>query len=397
MKYRIHTGDAGEVAVGLEPESFDAMLSDPPYGITFMGKSWDHGVPSAEVWRLLSAALKPGAFGMAFGGTRTWHRLAVAIEDAGFELRDTILYLYGAGFPKSLAIGKAIDREAGAVREDCGLHPNWRDKKRDNGQSMNPMPNESRITLPATPEAEAWEGHGSALKPAWEPCLLFRKPTPLTYAQNALQHGCGGLWIDGARVGVDDGTRDRPPSKPSARTFAQDKWTQDPENRNPFCAQGLGRWPANLAHDNSPEAVAGFPVTTGQQNDAKGAEPGKKTVNCYGEYSKTTPFFKRGDTGSASRYFYSAKVSPSERAGCGHPCMKPVDLCRWLATLLLPPERDTPRRLLVPFSGAGSEMVGALEAGWDEVVGIELDPAWAEVARQRCRDVAPLFAEEVTG
>lgn len=392
-----------DVLPTLKADSFDAMLTDPPYGLSgdggktgFMGQEWDGRVPGPEVWRECLRVLKPGALALVFGGTRTFHRLAVALEDAGFELRDTLMWVYGSGFPKSHDVSKAIDKMAGAKRMVVGqgrgrtgaaAQPHGGSVHSDDNYRW---PGTYDITAPATPEAERWQGYGTSLKPAYEPILLVRKPTPLAYAQNALEHGTGALNIDGARV---------PGAKPDTTRGAGGQHGR----YNPLGGQGrikddgLGRWPANLIHDGSEEVVSLFPSTA-----------------------------SRGHTGSAARFFYTAKASSREReaglddlpeqlfaqsggaqaalargeseyqgedASTGlnrvkkrrnvHPTVKPLALTRYLATLLLPPERDTPRRLLVPFAGSGSEMIGARQVGWDEAVGIELNPEYVAIAEGR--------------
>lgn len=293
-------------------------------------------------------------------------------------------------------MSKAIDKMAGAKRMVVGqgrgrtgaaAQPHGGSVHSDDNYQW---PGTYDITAPATPEAERWQGYGTSLKPAYEPVLLVRKPTPLAYAQNALEHGTGALNIDGARV---------PGAKPDTTRGAGGQHGR----YNPLGGQGrikddgLGRWPANLIHDGSEEVVSLFPSTT-----------------------------SRGHTGSVARFFYTAKASSREReaglddlpeqlfaqsggaqaalargeseyqgedASTGlnrvkrrrnvHPTVKPLALTRYLATLLLPPERDTPRRLLVPFAGSGSEMIGARQAGWDEAVGIELNPEYVAIAEGR--------------
>jgi DNA modification methylase len=230
----------------LPENSVDSIITDPPYGLDFMGKSWDHGVPAIEFWQAALRVAKPGAILMAFGGTRTFHRLACAIEDAGWELRDTMCWLYGSGFPKSLDISKAIDKAAGAEREVVGEsttllqqqdHPHsfaggWKDKSEEGKRVL--------VTAPATPVAHLWQGYGTALKPAWEPIIIAMKPLEGTYAENAQKWGVAGLWIDGGRIGGIGGVR-KVNIKPDSGGF----------NGEGFGCDGDlepvgGRWPANL-------------------------------------------------------------------------------------------------------------------------------------------------------
>ena len=172
-----------------------------------MGREWDKGVPSAEVYSELKRTLKPGAFGLHFGGTRMWHRLAVNLEDSGFEIRDTLMWLYGSGFPKSHNLGKALDKKAGAARKIVGRNPNSRENcdKSNTLYESGTVGKTAYITEAASEDAKLWEGYGTALKPAWEPCILVQKPLDGTYANNALTHHCGALNIEECRVGSDIG------------------------------------------------------------------------------------------------------------------------------------------------------------------------------------------------
>lgn len=409
----------------LPDNTYDGILCDPPYELGFMGKSWDaSGVAfRPETWAELLRVCKPGAHLLAFGGTRTYHRLACAIEDAGWELRDSIMWVYGSGFPKSMDVSKALDKAAGAERKVLGVSDNWRESKRDR-ESFGSMEvrgeNAGLITAPATDAARMWEGYGTALKPAYEPCLLARKPLEGTVAANVQKWGCGALWIDGGRVGTT-GARN------NGRTVDSDIYGKfGPTRRVDY---GKGRWPANLLHDGSPEVTRCFPESAEQQGDVRGTEPsrtGGDGTNCYGKYSgQRPPAASRKDGGSAARFFYCAKASKAERnAGCDalpvkhlaqgnqakaelargnvdhsgnsgfntvkavrnvHPTVKPLDLCRYLATLILPPadRPQGPRKLLTPFSGSGSEMIGALQAGWDDVTGIEREAEYVQIAQVR--------------
>jgi hypothetical protein len=180
-RHDVHEGDCLQIMPTLEAESVDAVVCDPPYGLEFMGKDWDHGVPGEHFWSEALRVAKPGAHLLAFGGTRTHHRLACAIEDAGWEIRDCLMWLYGSGFPKSLNVGKALD-------------PRTED--------------EIEAGIPEPPEAARWRGYGTSLKPAWEPIILARKPLSGTVAANVTEYGCGGINVDGCRVGTEH-NRDR--------------------------------------------------------------------------------------------------------------------------------------------------------------------------------------------
>jgi hypothetical protein len=260
-----------------------------------MGQKWDARVPGPPFWQAILRVCKPGATLLSFGGTRTSHRLACAIEDAGWEIRDGVCWLYGTGFPKSYDLSKAIDKAAGASRvvlssgqpikrmipgADQDKTGSW---IKDNGREFTPT-----VTAPTTAEARRWDGWGTALKPAWEPILLAQKPLEGTYAQNALRHGVAGLNIDGARIGTDDGTRVRPPAKPTAATYAQDAWTQDPANRRPFDPVGQGRWPANLLLSHHPDCrQRGAQKVKGITG---GKKPNRSARRIYGKHQNPERF-----------------------------------------------------------------------------------------------------------
>ena len=309
MKYELKLGDCVDVLRAMPDCSVDSIVTDPPYGLSFMGKKWDYDVPSVEVWEECLRVLKPGGHLLAFAGTRTQHRMAVRIEDAGFEIRDMIAWVYGSGFPKSLDVSKAIDKAAGAerevIREATPPPAGFKSGTFDN-RGPNSFGN-GAITAPATPEAQQWAGWGTALKPALEPITVARKPLgEKTVAANVLAHGTGALNIDGCRVGTSDGELQRPGRNGLGVSGGWANYTQpDGEYGTPA---GLGRWPANLIHDGSEEVVAGFPET------ASGKPSGIRKVAGYAtatEHGTTLTGF--GDSGSAARFFYCAKASKKDR------------------------------------------------------------------------------------
>lgn len=394
----IHHGDALEILRTLPSDSYHGTLTDPPYGISFMNAKWDHGVPSAEVWTEVLRCLKPGAHLLAFGGTRTFHRLACAIEDAGFEIRDCMQWVYATGFPKSHDVSKAIDREAGAEREIVGPPtPGGKGKFNVYGSITRP---------PATAPATAWHGYGTALKPAWEPIIVARKPLDGTVAQNALKHGCGGLAIDACRV---EGPK---PETTRGAGGAHGRYGSIGGQGRIF-DDGLGRWPANIIFDEAAGAMldqqsGNRPGMSGGGSHRADYEGGMfGAIDC--EHTA------RGDDGGASRFFYCPKPSSAERdagleeacsraeatrrkegspgskcaaAGAGgenrrnvHPTVKPVALARYLARLILPPIPDA--RMLTPFSGSGSEIIGAAQAGWHHVDGIDSWDVAVRISRAR--------------
>jgi DNA modification methylase len=358
--------------------SIDAIVTDPPYGLSFMGKKWDYDVPGEDIWRECLRVLKPGGHLLAFAGTRTQHRMAVRIEDAGFEIRDMIAWVYGSGFPKSLDVGKAIDKAAGAEREVTGTDE-YRAKRLKN--QMGEYATDSGwkagnrsadLTAPATPEAQQWDGWGTALKPALEPITVARKPFKGTVAANVLAHGTGGLNVDGCRVGTEVLPEQRA-GQAQLGTFERGEMVM-PER--------TGRWPANLIHDGSDEVVGLFPKSKGQQGAISGKEPSGKTNAVYGEYQQRNESEPRNDAGSAARFFYCAKTSKRERGeGNNHPTVKSIALMRYLCRLVTPPSGT----VLDPFMGSGSTGIAAQAEGFD-FVGIELDPDYFAIAEQRIKE-----------
>lgn len=403
MTVTIHQGDCLEVLPTLPADSFDSCVTDPPYHLTsivkrfgkpgsvpakvgetgayarasrgFMGQQWDGGDIAfrPETWAAVLRALKPGAHLAAFGGTRTFHRMMVAIEDAGFELRDTLMWVYGTGFPKS---------------------------HNQHGE---------------------WEGWGTAYKPAWEPIAVFRKPLIGTVAENLAQYGTGAINIDGCRV-PSEGGRTRTGEESQDRRYTKAGSTNFSALPGPRGGGALGRWPANLLHDGSEDVLAAFPAAPGQQGRAK-TDDTKKTNIVYGKFARNDVKHPepRGDEGSAARFFYCAKASRADREdGCDslplpaggmvsetsgqhitrrdggapglvrnpHPTVKPTPLMQWLCRSVTRPGG----RILDPFTGSGSTGRGAVLEGF-HFVGIEQAAAYANIAEARIRAVMPVSAE----
>jgi len=372
VSVRIITGDCRESMAAMDEASIDSCVTDPPYHLTtgkrggtgvksvnlespygrsrigtgngaggFMGMKWDGGDVAfqPETWAAVLRVLKPGAHLVAFSGTRTYHRMACAIEDAGFEIRDQLAWCYGSGFPKS-------HNQPG--------------------------------------------GWGTALKPAWEPICLARKPLVGTVAGNIEAHGTGALNIDGCRVGDEvrhaaftslapcHGNRlgDAGTSKARRGTQGEPK-------------EYVGRWPANIIHDGSDEVLAAFPDAPGQQQPSRDDQ--RKQGNVYGAITNNGGRIHepRGDSGSAARFFYCAKATTEERGeGNNHPTVKPIDLMRWLCRLITPAGGT----VLDPFAGSGSTLIAA-DAEQFDAIGCELSPDYAAIAERRVRDAAGLFAE----
>jgi site-specific DNA-methyltransferase (adenine-specific) len=389
-------GDMLDVLPTIDADSITACVCDPPYELGFMGKGWDRsGIANrVETWHKVYRVLKPGAYLVAFGGTRTFHRLTCAIEDAGFEIRDCLMWLYGSGFPKSLDVSKAIDKAAGATRLDVGERVYAGGHiQRSHGTDLGSMnddgwnPTERRLTTaPSTDAAKQWSGWGTALKPAWEPIILARKPLIGTVASNVLAHGTGALNIDGARIAGEAWTRNTP-YKDDIRCGALHSGKEQKTYQvGPQAGSDLGRWPANvvldwdaakLLDDQSGELTwPGGPAKTGSTS----AWPG-------GEYQGT---IYPGETGGASRFLYVAKPSREERdmgdAKNSHPTVKPIALMRWLVKLVTP----TGGVVLDPFMGSGTTGV-ACKSLQVEFVGIEQEPDYLSIAERRIDSVAPLF------
>ena len=401
-------GDCLEVLSRATENSVDAVVTDPPYGLVsiqkrfgkegsapaqygkdgsfarlsggFMGKQWDgSGIEySIEFWGHVLRVLKPGGHLLSFGGSRTYHRMACAIEDAGFEIRDQIMWIYGSGFPKSLNIGKAVDKLQGNEREDLGYNDNSRTNKPDvDVYEAGIRGKESRLTK-GTSE---WEGYGTALKPAHEPIVLARKPlSEKTIAENCLKWGVGGLNIDGCRVGT------------KAKSFIDNRTDKVQQNCYGKYKEGTdydgsqGRFPANLIHDGSDEVVDLFPESKsgarkkGFSNKQKGYNATSYEMRV--EWNKDAP----ADSGSAARFFYCAKASKAERnrgcegleKGCIHPTVKPIALMKYLIKLITR-EGQT---VLDPFMGSGTTGIACKELG-REFIGIEKEPEYLEIAKRR--------------
>jgi site-specific DNA-methyltransferase (adenine-specific) len=358
----------------------------------FMGKQWDGGDIAfrPELWAEVLRVLKPGAHFVAFSGSRTYHRMACAIEDAGFEIRDQIMWLYGSGFPKSHDVGKGFDKAAGAEREVVGVdqHAAKRPAGRANtykGADEYRLGSDANITAPATDLARQWDGWGTALKPAHEPIVLARKPLIGTVAANVARHGTGAINVDGCRIAGE------PVPVMATNGGCKMAFTDRPQEVHRVSMSTAGRWPANVCHDGSDEVLEAFAkfAAPGQQGRARtdGSEQGN---GVYGALRHVTNMPEpRGDTGTAARFFYEAKASKAERgAGNTHPTVKPLALMRWLCRLVTPPGGT----VLDPFLGSGSTAIAACQEGFS-CIGIEQSAEYMTIARARIAADAPLFAE----
>lgn len=416
MSVSILVGDCRGVLPTLAADSIDSCVTDPPYGLGFMGKDWDHGIPGVHFWQEVLRVLKPGAHLVAFGGTRTHHRLMCAIEDAGFEIRDCLGWLYGSGFPKSHNVGNAIDKAHGCDNRGHAIA---------SGSKFHPTTGKARAPgddLPAyearTEAGKPWQGWGTALKPAWEPIILARKPLAGTVAANVQEHGTGALNIDACRIAGEKGSGVWGSSNKDCQDGRMFNASPDGEGYRSE-ANDHGRWPANICHDGSEEVLAVFPDEAGAFAPVRGTEPSRPAKNTYGEYARGGGAF-HGDSGSAARFFYCAKASRKDRNeglhGLGrkpmnwssgeqspgtfqspntdrssenhHPTVKPTDLMRWLCRLVTPPGGI----VLDPFMGSGSTGKAAQIEGF-EFIGIELEAEYAEIAKARIRGESPLFSQ----
>lgn len=451
-KVILHPGDCREVLRSLADASIDSVVTDPPYALVsigkrfgkpgsapardgdvysrasagFMGQGWDTGETAfaVEFWAEVMRVLKPGGHIVGFGGTRSHHQMWCAIEAAGFEIRDSLLYLfdldpiveaffasldpwqqqvflyimdqfgrggmlawvYGSGFPKSHDVSKGIDKAAEAEREVIGRsarHVSGKIGQRTAGLSGSSTFAETIgmgafTTAPATDLAKQWNGWGTALKPAWEPIVLARKPLSGTVAETVAQHGTGALNIRGCRV-ASQGGRERSDEPSMSRRYSNAGATDFSALPGPRGGSPAGRWPANIVHDGSAEVCSAFPDAPGQLRSVTGAERAKRTVNAYGEFGESRNGAEpRADSGSAARFFYSAKADADDRLGSKHPTVKPVDLMQWLCRLVTPPGGT----VLDPFAGTGTTGEAAFREGFRAVL-IEREPQFqADIARR---------------
>jgi len=402
----------------------DACVTDPPYGLSFMGKAWDYDVPDADIWSEVLCALKPGAHLLSFFGSRTYHRGAIPIEDAGFEIRDQLMWLYGSGFPKSHNIGKAVDKLQGNEREVVGT------EKIDVGMQSGSMHagRKTKIeTRNVTKGASEYEGWGTALKPAHEPIVMARKPFTGSVANNVLEYGTGGINIDECRVG-DETIINRPAGNKGGGNSYNLSVKGMPQDASHTTSNG--RFPANLMHDGSEVVGEIFPKNkkSGVMGDNKKYKGfGKHGI--YGQAKDDISHKFYGDEGSASRYFYCAKTSKKDRdegldalainqatgggGGIGdylddvnsasgkygsekapakntHPTVKPTELMRYLCRLVTPKGGV----IVDPFMGSGSTGKAAVAEGFG-FVGIEMSQEYFDIACARIEQAHKIKAQEL--
>lgn len=424
-------GDAA-VAVPHLP-ALDAVVTDGPYGISFMGKKWDYDIPKAEFWGLCAERMKPGAYLLNFASARTYHRMAVEVEDAGLDIRDQILWLNGEGFPKSHDLSNAIDKHLGHKRAKVKAQSRlgFNKLQEQHGvQTVNVKVWDKASTQPLTAEAAAWQGWGNALKPGHEPCVMARKPMRQSLAANTLQHGVGGLNIDACRVPGEASPSvklrkhcrktGRSPTRPGQYGATLTNRTSVASFGAHRAGEELGRYPANIIHDGSDDVVALFPQTkTGRRTKGSRGNNILYAGNFGGKAEAAEVGPNGGDVGSASRYFYCAKASPKERdeglelwsktasaffqtangtSGKpskghtlnkervnNHPTVKPLALMEHLCKLVTPPGG----LILDPFLGSGTTGVAAVRNGF-RFIGIEIDAESFTIAAARIADAQGL-------
>ena len=414
-------GDCLEVMNQIPDNSIETIITDPPYGLRFMGKKWDYDVPIIEIWKECLRVLKPGGTALVFAGSRTQHRMAINIEDAGFILKDCIMWLYGTGFPKATDISKQIDKKLGTQRESLGPNSAYRENHlknnswREGENRKNTALGSEFLTSPGSKEAREWDGWKShGLKPAYEPILVVMKPNNGSYAENALKYGVAGLNIDGGRIEVDsndENIRDHTKHKRKTNSI----WGQAEGAKKNLGEKG--RYPANIILDEEAAALLDQQSGTLTSGGFKKGDPIKESDNvCMSgknyKRERTQDFIT--NSGGASRFFYCAKASPAERnAGCdrlplnepnygknmsssdkgtisgsvnptrnNHPTVKPISLMEYLCNLTKIPTGGT---VLDPFMGSGTTAMAACQTR-RKFIGIEKEKKYFDIAVKRYKN-----------
>lgn len=387
MKNKILCGDSLEVLKDFEDNYFDSVVTDPPYGLAFMGKKWDYDVPQVDLWKEVYRVLKPGGHILSFAGSRTYHRMAVNIEDAGFEIRDMLGWLYGSGFPKSHNIGKAVDKIQGNKREVIGVstgkgYSSQQEKNKEQGfrPYKDGLPHE-KADRTLTKGNSEWEGWGTALKPAHEPIVMARKPFNTSVAENVLTHGTGGINIDECRIpykSKDDmeirTNLERDVNKLGDGNFVGGKYSQPVES---------GRFPANIIHDGSEEVLEVFEESSRFFYCAK-ASKAERNMGLDELSTKQTTGGGGGignyldDVNSASGKYGSEKAPQKNY----HPTVKPIKLMEYLVRLVTPKEGI----VLEPFAGSGTTLIACKQQGFN-YIGIEREQEYCDIAEARLKAV----------
>ena len=384
-------GDCIDKLKELDDNSVDSIVTDPPYGLSFMGKKWDYDVPSQEIWEECYRVLKPGGHLLSFAGSRTYHRMAVRVEDAGFEIRDQIMWIYGSGFPKSMNIGKGVDKKFGNEREVVGTKDGKIDfsksKKGDTSFYETAWNNKEYVDLEVTKGNSPYEGWGTALKPAHEPIVMARKPlSEKTIVDNVLEWGTGGINIDDSRITTND-TLGGGATKGSVLAIDgfDRPWMHDEEKMKEFSdkmkekvehAQTLGRFPANIIFDEEAGKILDEQSEGGASRFFYCPKTSKRDRNeGLDEFEDKQTQGMRANAGPA---LVSDDESGRTTAKNNHPTVKPTDLMLYLIRLVTPKGGTT----IDPFMGSGSTGKAAVRGGFD-FVGIEREEEYMEIATAR--------------
>lgn len=413
-------GDCFEVMQGMDSNSVDSIITDPPYGLRFCGQKWDYSIPTIELWQEVLRVLKPGGTALIFSGTRLYHRMACNVEDAGFEIYDKIAWCYGNGMTKSYNISKGMDKYHGVEREVVGVNPNHRENQNNLMAEMNQFTGDGMITAPATDDAKLWDGWGTSLAPAYEDIILARKPIEKNYVNNALKWGVAGLNIDGARTPIDENSKHKIGIKVFSKNQKLSVFGSNDGKNVALPLDEKGRFPKNMILDD----VAGALIDeqSGQSVSSDSIRR-NKMENSYGGGYGACEGGGFADEGGASRYFknipldsrllYIAKASGTEKnRGCErleakesgkgvqnstnrpdgserknvkkqntHTTIKPLLLMEFLCTLTKTPTGGV---VLDPFMGSGTTGVACVntERGF---IGIEMNADYIEIAKARIK------------
>jgi DNA modification methylase len=389
QKNKIYLGNNIDVLRTFPNNSIDSVVTDPPYGISFMNKKWDYDVPTVELWQEVYRVLKPGGHILVACGTRTQHRMTTNIEDAGFEIRDIVAWVYGSGFPKSHDVSKAIDKMMGAEREIIGKAKgvgtnNTNSMKNGLGKSQE-FQSEYDITTPTTDQAKQWEGWGSALKPAMELFTLARKPLNGTIAENVLQWGTGGLNIDGCRVEYGNEKDNRVGTDFVSNGGDASNNQNDNQVPNKHYVQMYkdnGRFPANFIHDGSEEVSALMGEAARYFYTPKASQSERnKGLNAFEEKNTSSAEFRPNHLEKAEQGENGNPYGRWKKQKNIHPTVKPLDLMQYLCRLI------TKRGGIVldPFVGSGTTAIAAKLERMD-YIGIEIDLEYQKIAEARIKD-----------
>lgn len=376
-------GDSEQLLKNYPDNLFDSVITDPPYSLGFMGKSWDKCLPSIEIWKQCLRVAKPGATLLCFGGTRTYHRLACNLEDVGWEIRDCIMWINGEGMPKGVNISKAIDKHFGQEREVVGTGHSGKTRSVLNAANHpESFGGDYEITVAKSEQAKKWDGWHSALKPAYEPIILAQKPIEGTYVSNAEKYRVAGLNIDECRVPIN-------PEIDDPRLGGAGTWSTDKMAKNVYeggyegvrvGSSPLGRFPTNIILDE--EAAKALDAQTGVSYSFANPRTSKGTMG-YGGQSKdfTTTGFE--DSGGASRFFYCSKAKKKERGeGNTHTTVKPLALMEYLCKLTKTPDGGI---VLDPFAGSATTAIACIRTNRPFVM-IEREKEYFDIGQKRIEE-----------